>query len=240
MHITDNAERDSRYYDEIYAAGYNTTSYQPLYQLVLEGIHRIEAPRVLEIGCGVGDLGQMIIEEGIPYRGFDFSEEAVRCSQRLCPQGDFRVGDAYDPESYHPHDYNIAVALEVLEHVDDLRIIANLPSGVNLFASVPNYNDSAHLRIYEDQNRDIIERFRPYMNVVNIVPMIGTNDTGEKRTIYTFHGIRKPRQKVATEKRRITITNSTAATDNPPDAKVGRNDPCPCGSGRKYKTCCMP
>ncbi len=22
------------------------------------------------------------------------------------------------------------------------------------------------------------------------------------------------------------------------DAKVGRNDPCPCGSGKKYKKCC--
>lgn len=22
------------------------------------------------------------------------------------------------------------------------------------------------------------------------------------------------------------------------DAKIGRNDPCPCGSGRKYKKCC--
>ena len=22
------------------------------------------------------------------------------------------------------------------------------------------------------------------------------------------------------------------------EAKVGRNDPCPCGSGRKYKKCC--
>ena len=22
-------------------------------------------------------------------------------------------------------------------------------------------------------------------------------------------------------------------------AKVGRNDPCPCGSGKKYKNCCM-
>ena len=22
-------------------------------------------------------------------------------------------------------------------------------------------------------------------------------------------------------------------------AKVGRNDPCPCGSGRKYKHCCL-
>ena len=23
-------------------------------------------------------------------------------------------------------------------------------------------------------------------------------------------------------------------------AKVGRNDPCPCGSGKKYKKCCLP
>ena len=22
--------------------------------------------------------------------------------------------------------------------------------------------------------------------------------------------------------------------------KVGRNDPCPCGSGKKYKKCCIP
>ena len=22
--------------------------------------------------------------------------------------------------------------------------------------------------------------------------------------------------------------------------KVGRNDPCPCGSGKKYKKCCLP
>ena len=23
------------------------------------------------------------------------------------------------------------------------------------------------------------------------------------------------------------------------DPKIGRNDPCPCGSGRKYKRCCL-
>ena len=23
-----------------------------------------------------------------------------------------------------------------------------------------------------------------------------------------------------------------------PEPKVGRNDPCPCGSGKKYKACC--
>ncbi|WP_317451590.1 SEC-C metal-binding domain-containing protein [Methylobacter psychrophilus] len=24
-----------------------------------------------------------------------------------------------------------------------------------------------------------------------------------------------------------------------PASKVGRNDPCPCGSGKKYKKCCL-
>ena len=25
----------------------------------------------------------------------------------------------------------------------------------------------------------------------------------------------------------------------PTDVKIGRNEPCPCGSGKKYKNCCM-
>jgi hypothetical protein len=28
--------------------------------------------------------------------------------------------------------------------------------------------------------------------------------------------------------------------DFPPDIEPGRNDPCPCGSGKKYKHCCLP
>jgi uncharacterized protein YecA (UPF0149 family) len=37
---------------------------------------------------------------------------------------------------------------------------------------------------------------------------------------------------------------SRSVADGPPQpyrrqaAKVGRNDPCPCGSGKKYKKCC--
>jgi SEC-C motif len=29
-----------------------------------------------------------------------------------------------------------------------------------------------------------------------------------------------------------------ASPEKPPPAKVGRNDPCPCGKGKKYKKCC--
>jgi len=41
--------------------------------------------------------------------------------------------------------------------------------------------------------------------------------------IQAFYGIREER----------------AAGDRRPDGKVGRNDPCPCGSGKKYKKCCL-
>ena len=41
--------------------------------------------------------------------------------------------------------------------------------------------------------------------------------------IQAFYGIREER----------------AAGDQRPDVKVGRNDPCPCGSGKKYKKCCL-
>jgi uncharacterized protein len=35
------------------------------------------------------------------------------------------------------------------------------------------------------------------------------------------------------------IREERAAGDRRPDGKVGRNDPCPCGSSKKYKKCCL-
>ncbi len=38
----------------------------------------------------------------------------------------------------------------------------------------------------------------------------------------------------------VTVTNEPKAQSTlDPHIKVGRNDPCPCGSGNKYKKCCM-
>ncbi len=41
---------------------------------------------------------------------------------------------------------------------------------------------------------------------------------------------------------RSAFTEKTAETVKPirnPSARIGRNDPCPCGSGKKFKKCCM-
>lgn len=38
------------------------------------------------------------------------------------------------------------------------------------------------------------------------------------------------------------FSNATADKAKPitrPGSRIGRNDPCPCGSGKKYKKCCM-
>ena len=42
---------------------------------------------------------------------------------------------------------------------------------------------------------------------------------------------RSPRSERSTEKKREPVRNV--------GKKVGRNDPCPCGSGKKFKACCM-
>ncbi|MDQ5897535.1 MAG: uncharacterized protein QG612_1621 [Pseudomonadota bacterium] len=45
-------------------------------------------------------------------------------------------------------------------------------------------------------------------------------------------------QQLAPERRQVQRGERQALTFRRTGAKVGRNDPCPCGSGRKYKACC--
>ncbi len=35
------------------------------------------------------------------------------------------------------------------------------------------------------------------------------------------------------------VEHVRAEEPNPQKRKIGRNDPCPCGSGKKYKKCCL-
>ncbi|MBF0444655.1 MAG: SEC-C domain-containing protein [Magnetococcales bacterium] len=37
----------------------------------------------------------------------------------------------------------------------------------------------------------------------------------------------------------FSTTKPDSTLNNQQSYKIGRNDPCPCGSGRKYKKCCL-
>ena len=56
---------------------------------------------------------------------------------------------------------------------------------------------------------------------------------------------RRPRVLIQSARRPAAHVHATAGSDKKPEPirnrgeKVGRNDPCPCGSGKKYKNCHM-
>ena len=51
--------------------------------------------------------------------------------------------------------------------------------------------------------------------------------------------IRHNVERKAVSKKQITNESDDTAKRTPKKSKkVGRNDPCPCGSGKKYKQCC--
>jgi SAM-dependent methyltransferase len=191
MIVTGHSEKNADYYSDIYRRGYDTSGYGPLYKLVMKMLGNFPAPRILELGCGIGDLGKMIVDEGYPYRGFDFSEEAVKQARQRCPSGNFFIGDIYAPRNYEPVDYNVVIALEVLEHVDDIQVIENIPGGARFIASVPDYDDISHLRLYSDPKRDIVDRFRPYLHVVEMATATSRPDHKDRpQSIHIFSGIK--------------------------------------------------
>lgn len=61
-------------------------------------------------------------------------------------------------------------------------------------------------------------------------------------TVKTLFRVRIVTEAVREEVAKPMFTNKDDSLQAKPkvrkEAKVGRNDPCPCGSGKKYKQCC--
>ncbi|MEZ4508565.1 MAG: SEC-C metal-binding domain-containing protein, partial [Eubacteriales bacterium] len=58
------------------------------------------------------------------------------------------------------------------------------------------------------------------------------------KRLYTMQITGGPLHRVQLAKPIEPKTDASAATYSRGEKKVGRNDPCPCGSGKKYKNCC--
>ncbi len=190
MAATGRPEMGPQYYDDIYSKDYDTDRYKPLYDLILQFLASYGRPRVLEVGCGTGTLGKLIVQAGYEYRGFDFSSVAVDKARQECPRGDFRVGNAYDTDMYQPYDYDVVIALEVLEHLDDIAVIDQLPPGARLIASVPDFDNEAHLRTYSDPQKDIVGRFKDRLQLVSCRSLAGASEHGQALTLYIFDAVR--------------------------------------------------
>lgn len=176
-------EKGPEYYDEIFAEPYDTKRYKPVYDQIVNWVGESE-DSVLEIGCGTGDLGERLEKGlGLVYNGIDFSSEAVLKAQERGIEAE--LGNLYDPNWYND-DYDTIVATEVLEHVNDFEVMRNIPAGKRVIASVPNFWDPAHLRVYSSEVV-IRERFTGILDIKQVKEFT-MSENGQK--ILLFDAIR--------------------------------------------------
>lgn len=79
------------------------------------------------------------------------------------------------------------------------------------------------LQSYEDETLSLLLRVRP-MREQTVEELEEERRKRQEASLILSHGEEKEQSKPSTVKRT--------------EDKVGRNDPCPCGSGKKYKKCC--
>jgi len=162
-------EKGADYYDRVFSDEQNDKKYGEIRKVAINLLVEIEDPKILEIGCGGGRLAKEILDIGLQYRGFDFSKKAIENARKICKTDkEFVIGNAYDKKMYEG-DYNTVIAIEVLEHVDDLKVLSNIKSGVAFIGSVPTFGDAAHLRIYKEKQADIVDRFSKYLAVEKVL-----------------------------------------------------------------------
>lgn len=152
--------KTAAYYDKLFSENPDMSRYNAIYSKVGEWTKQNS---VLDIGCGTGSLVNYI--KG-PYHGFDFSPKAVELTRNRKRIAVW-LGDVHDESNYHRFEVDTYIALEVLEHVDDLKVLQNIPYARNVIFSVPSFGDPAHLRTYTEISMHA--RFEKMLDVKEVV-----------------------------------------------------------------------
>lgn len=139
-------EKGPDFYDQ--DAHSDVSRYNEIYQLVGE----LAQGKVLDIGCGVAGLRHHVVN----YSGFDFSPESIKVANT----DKVWVGNAY---TENLDGYDTYIAIEVLEHLDDLALIKRLPKGNVFIFSVPSFTDPGHVRTYTEDS--VVERFKGLLKI---------------------------------------------------------------------------
>jgi preprotein translocase subunit SecA len=114
--------------------------------------------------------------------------------------------------------------------IDNLTSMDNMRQGIGLQA-LSSQNEHGALHLYKKEGTNFFEGMLAGIRhdvVHNIFNISVTKTPPPKQTT-------SPMAKVATASRGGTAVKQAEKIEG---KKIGRNDPCPCGSGKKYKHCC--
>lgn len=188
---TKHIEESASYYDAVYknarkTGGYNTARYKAVYDTVMDWLLWAKTePTVLECGCGVGVLGGRIVEDGYKYRGFDFSLNALAECPPLIKKHIY-LRNAYDRFTWSDGwYYDTVIAIEVFEHLDDLRVLSFVPVDTRVIFSIPDFSSRSHLRTYPDEE-SIREYYKDVLTIHDVVKI----QTQENKAIFVCNSTR--------------------------------------------------
>jgi preprotein translocase subunit SecA len=135
-----------------------------------------------------------------------------------------------NPEA-HLHAYRQLVLSEIdRQWIDHLQNMEALRQGIGL----TSYGQRDPKREYQREGYGMFQALVSdvqYNTIEKLFHLVFRSEEDAARL-----GRRKARRTVEGRGGDQTVKKGTVRRDAP---KVGRNDPCPCGSGKKYKKCCM-
>ena len=122
------------------------------------------------------------------------------------------------------NEFEKALSLQVLDNywMNQINIMSHLREGIYL----RSYGQEDPLRAYTTEGFDLFDKMLQKID--------------QDITIFLLKAeIRQNIERKAVTKTQHTNEDKTDVKKKPKQVKkIGRNDPCPCGSGKKYKNCC--
>jgi len=121
-----------------------------------------------------------------------------------------------------------------LERLVMLRSVDNL--WIRHLTGLDNLREGIGLRAYGQQ--DPLQAFKKEAHEM-YAELLASIQHAVVGDIYRVSLVREPQPRPMREVRTNVEAQRAPQPVRAAGAKVGRNDPCPCGSGKKYKHCCM-
>ena len=120
-------------------------------------------------------------------------------------------------------EFEKAISLNVIDHhwTEHINTLSHLREGIGL----RGYGQEDPLRAYTMEGFDLFDKMMQKIDQDITLMLVRAE-------------IKQNIERKEVSKKKLTNESDEAVKRQAKSTKVGRNDPCPCGSGKKYKQCC--